>query len=367
MEQSPPPLFKQGPSALARLLFFVVLAFALLIADARYKTLDTARQAVAVALYPFQRFMLLPRDMALSAAGLFVSNASLRTENRDLKARNLDLSLKSAQAAELQVENGHLRALLQLAQRSPPGAVPAEIQYDARDPFSEKVIIDHGLRAGIMAGAPVIQEQGLIGQVTRVFPLQAEVTLLTDRDQAVPVQVLRTGVRSVIYGTPQGDALDLRFVPNGADIRVGDELVTSGLDGVYPSGLPVAQVMHIDRQSDTAFLRVTCVPIAPTHGVRQMLVLQYHSPMPPRPDDAPAATGGSAQRTPRAKAASGTPAAAARHAPAAAKAGGAAPASAATSASGAAAAHPAKRTRFNPHHLPRHTAATTPVANETPR
>jgi rod shape-determining protein MreC len=127
----------------------------------------------------------------------------------------------------------------------------------------------------------------VIGQVTRVFPLQAEVTLLTDKDQAVPVQVVRTGLRSVIYGTPKGDSLDLRFVPISADVQTGDELVTSGLDGTYPPGLPVAKVVRVDKQADTAFARVICLPVAPVRGARQLLVLHYQNTVPPRPADEP--------------------------------------------------------------------------------
>jgi rod shape-determining protein MreC len=127
----------------------------------------------------------------------------------------------------------------------------------------------------------------VIGQVTRVFPLQAEVTLLTDKDQAVPVQIVRTGLRSVIYGTPKGDTLDLRFVPISADVQTGDELVTSGLDGVYPPGLPVAKVVRVDKQADTAFARVVCVPVAPVRGARQLLVLHYVNDQPPRPPEEP--------------------------------------------------------------------------------
>jgi rod shape-determining protein MreC len=165
--------------------------------------------------------------------------------------------------------------------------VPAEIAYDTRDPFTQKVIIDHGSGAGIQPGAPVVNENGVIGQVTRVYPLQAEVTLLTDKDQALPVQLVRTGIRSVIYGTPGGDGLDLRFVPISADVKVGDQLVTSGLDGVFPAGLPVARVVRVDRKTDTAFTRVLCEPVSPIHGERQVLVLHYDNVLlPPPPDSA---------------------------------------------------------------------------------
>ncbi|MFM0740036.1 rod shape-determining protein MreC [Paraburkholderia xenovorans] len=287
MEYSPPPLFKQGPSALARLVFFVVLALALLISDARFKTLEIVRGVLGAGLYPLQRAALVPRDIFMGAADLAVTSATLRSENDKLRTKDLQLSQQANTAAELAAENTHLRALLQLQQRSTTEALPAEIQYDTRDPFTQKVVIGRGAQQGIQNGSPVVNEDGVIGQVTRVFPLQAEVTLLTDKDQAVPVQIVRTGLRSVIYGTPKGDTLDLRFVPISADVQTGDELVTSGLDGVYPPGLPVAKVVRVDKQADTAFARVICLPVAPVRGARQLLVLHYLNNVPPRPAEEP--------------------------------------------------------------------------------
>ncbi|MCC8393407.1 rod shape-determining protein MreC [Paraburkholderia sp. MMS20-SJTR3] len=287
MEYSPPPLFKQGPSALARLVFFVVLALALLISDARFQTLEIVRGVLGAGLYPLQRAALVPRDIFMGAADLAVTSATLRSENDKLRARDLQMSQQANTAASLAAENAHLRALLQLSQQLSTQSLPAEIQYDTRDPFTQKVVIGRGAQQGIRNGSPVVTEDGVIGQITRVFPLQAEVTLLTDKDQAVPVEILRTGLRSVIYGTPKGDTLDLRFVPISADVQAGDELVTSGLDGVYPPGLPVAKVVRVDKQADTAFARVICLPVAEVRGARQLLVLHVVSDVPPRPADEP--------------------------------------------------------------------------------
>jgi rod shape-determining protein MreC len=287
MEYSPPPLFKQGPSALARLIMFVVLALALLISDARFRTLEIVRGVLGAGLYPLQRAALVPRDIFMGAADLAVTSATLRTDNTQLRARNLRLSQQANESAQLAAENAHLRALLQLSQRSTIQSTPAEIQYDTRDPFTQKVVIGRGSQQDIQDGSPVVNEDGVVGQVTRVFPMQAEVTLLTDKDQAVPVQIVRTGLRSVIYGTPKGDTLDLRFVPISADVLAGDELVTSGLDGVYPPGLPVAKVVRVDKQADTAFAHVVCLPIAQVRGARQLLVLHYQNEVPPRPADEP--------------------------------------------------------------------------------
>lgn len=287
MEYSPPPLFKQGPSALARLIFFVALALGLLISDARFRTLEAIREVIGTGLFPLQRAALVPRDIGLAVADFFVTGTALHHQNTELKSRNLQLGLRASQAQQLDAENAHLRALLEITHRSTIQSVPAEIAYDTRDPFTQKVIIDHGSASGIQPGAPVVNENGVIGQVTRVYPLQAEVTLLTDKDQALPVQLVRTGIRSVMYGTPSGDGLDLRFVPISADVKVGDQLVTSGLDGVFPAGLPVAKVVRVDRKTDTAFTHVLCEPISPIHGERQVLVLHYDNVLlPPPPDSA---------------------------------------------------------------------------------
>ncbi|WP_048987578.1 rod shape-determining protein MreC [Burkholderia cenocepacia] len=283
MEYSPPPLFKQGPPALARLIFFVALAIALLVSDARFSTLEIVRGVLGTVLYPLQRAALVPRDLFMGAADLAVTGAALRHENDDLRKRNLQLSTQANQAAVLTQENAHLRAVLELRQHIATQSTPAEIQYDTSDPFTQKIVVGQGSQQGIQDGSPVVSEDGVIGQVTRVFPLQSEITLVTDRDLAIPVQVLRTGLRSVIYGTPKGDSLDLRFVPTSADLVAGDELVTSGLDGVYPPGLPVAKVVRVDKLADTAFARVTCAPVAAVRGARQMLVLHYRNDIPPRP------------------------------------------------------------------------------------
>jgi rod shape-determining protein MreC len=285
MEYSPPPLFKQGPSALARLVFFVVLSLALLVSDARFKTLEIVRAILDAGLYPLQRTALLPRDLAVGAFQFAVTNNTLRRENQALGAKNLQLSLQASQVATLTAENAHLRALLDLSRNATTQSIPAEVQYGMRDPFTQKVVIGRGSQQGVQNGSPVVSEDGMIGQVTRVFPMQSEVTLLTDKDQAVPVEIVRTGLRSIVYGTPGGDTLELHFVPISADVVAGDELVTSGLDGVYPQGLPVAKVVRVDKQADTAFARVVCTPVAAVRGARDVLVLHYRSDAPPRPEE----------------------------------------------------------------------------------
>jgi len=147
-------------------------------------------------------------------------------------------------------------------------------------------VIDRGQTHGVEAGSPVIDESGVLGQITRVYPLVSEVTLLIDRDQAIPVLNTRTGVRSVAYGQPStaGDGLELRYTLASADIAQGDLLTTSGVDGVYPAGLPVARVTSVERQAESSFARIRCEPLARINGTLHVLVLRpAAAAQPPSP------------------------------------------------------------------------------------
>jgi len=160
------------------------------------------------------------------------------------------------------------------------------VLYVGRDPYTRKLNIDRGAAQGVRPGSPIADEDGVIGQVTRVHPLVAEVTLLTDRDQAVPVQVVRNGLRAVAFGAGASGMLELRFMSAVADIQNGDRLVTSGIDGTYPAGLPVASVVRIERDAEETFARAVCQPVAGIERGRYVLVLANESARPPLPEDA---------------------------------------------------------------------------------
>ena len=298
MEYSPPPLFKQGASARAKMLLFALIAVALLMADARLKALAAIRQAVGVALYPLQVVAMLPRDALFAGAEYFTSMSTLKEENRQMREQQVLNAQQLQQSRQLLAENTYLRKLLDASQRVQLKTVMSEILYDARDPFSRKVIIDRGERHGIQPGQPVIDDLGVVGQVTRVFPFTSEITLLTDKEHAIPVQVLRSGVRSVAYGRGQTGELELRFMASNADIQPGDVLTTSGIDGVYPPGLAVATVMTVDTKTSDAFARILCKPAAGVSRHRQLLVLLGDSnAMPPPPEE----ESGNAERVRRAR------------------------------------------------------------------
>ena len=284
MEYSPPPLFKQGAPARVKVVFFSFIAIMLLVIDARLQTLSLARQVVASALYPLQMVAIMPRDMVNNLGSYFAQVSKLENENAVLKRAQLTQSLAVAADAQLTAENAQLRRLLAAGATVPVKSVMAEILYDARDSFSRRIILNRGLKHGIALGQPVIDGQGVVGQITRVFPLTAEVTLLTDKDQAIPVQVQRNGLRSVVYGKGQVGNLELR-VPSNADIKVGDVLVTSGIDGIYPPGLMVARATLIENSASTTFERIVCLPIAGLDRHNEVLVLLVDTHIEARPED----------------------------------------------------------------------------------
>jgi rod shape-determining protein MreC len=283
MEHQPPPFFRTGPSPLARLLIFATLALALLVADARLKYLETVRQIVSVITYPLQRIAGAPLSIFERASEFFVSSSALRTENQRLTQENLVNSAHTQQLNALRSENENLRKLLAARERLTPRTTFAEILYAARDPFSRKIVVDRGLQHEVRAGQPVIDGMGVIGQVTRVYPWLAEVTLITDKGHLVPVLNTRNGLRGVLGGTGNDGALELKFVPLNADFENGDQLVTSGIDGIYPPGLPVAQIVNVERNAAFLFARIVCKPVAGVSNHKQVLIVHAEQKVPEQP------------------------------------------------------------------------------------
>jgi rod shape-determining protein MreC len=280
---TPPPFFKRGPAPLARLAFFISLSLLLLVADLRFQTLEPVRLAVAAMLWPLQKAVLLPMESAGEAGNYFSKLTSLQRDNAELRQRQLAQANLLLRQTHLDEENRRLRALLDMEERIDAPARAAEILYAARDPFSRRIIIDRGITHGLATGQAVIDDLGVVGQVTRVFPMTSEVTLLTDKNQAIPVQVARNGLRAVLAGAGSG-AMELKFLPANADVQPGDTLVTSGLDGIYITGLPVARVASIDRDNSFSFARIECTPLAGVERHGQVLVLGKRTP-PPMPDE----------------------------------------------------------------------------------
>jgi rod shape-determining protein MreC len=283
LDRTPPPFFRQGPSALTKLTFCAALALFLMVADTRFTLTQPLRAVVATALHPLQRALAVPVE-AWEGGGEYLRGLREARAGEAAARRGLAQQAERALRVEqLETENARLRALLELRPAIAVRSQPAQVLYDAPDPYSRKVIIDRGASQGIVLASPVVNEAGVIGQVTRVYPLSSEVTLLTDKDAAIPVLNSRTQARSAAYGSTGG--LELRFMAGNADVQVGDALTTSGVDGVYPPGVPVAKVTAVDRKVDSGFARVQLVPAAPAEGVRHVLVLEpLGLQMPPKPE-----------------------------------------------------------------------------------
>jgi rod shape-determining protein MreC len=297
-DRTPPPFFRQGPSALTKLVVFAALALFLMVADVRFKVTYPLRAALATVLHPVQRLLLAPVENWESALDYWRSMQA--ASHADDQARRM-LASQAAQVlrvAQLQDENRRLRALLEMRPALQVKSVAAEILYDTPDPFSRKVVIDRGAAQGVIAGSPVINDAGVLGQVTRVYPLSSEVTLLTDRDAAVPVLNTRTQHRSAAFGNGDSSGMELRFLAGNADVQKGDLLNTSGVDGVYPPGLPVAKVVAVERRAESGFAQISLAPVAAADNVRHVLVLDpVGLQMPPRPEPpAPAESGRSANK-----------------------------------------------------------------------
>jgi len=298
LDRTPPPFFRQGPSALTKLCVWSALALFLMVADVRFRVTQPIRATLATVLYPLQRGLLVPVE-ALSGGrdylgGLASARAAEEAARRDL-VRQSD---RAQRFEQLQQENARLRALLDLRPSFNVRAQAAELLYEAADPYSRKVVIDRGVAHNVALGSPVVNEAGVLGQVTRVYLQSSEVTLLTDRDAAIPVLNRRTGARSAVFGSTVAASglLEMRFMAGNADVQVGDVLTTSGVDGVYPPGLLVAKVTAVDRKVDSGFARITLVPTASSDGVRHVLVLEPTGVQLPARPDAAAMEGASASK-----------------------------------------------------------------------
>ena len=291
LDRHAPSFLRQGPSPVSKLILCSALALFLMVADARFKVTDPLRNLVALALYPVQWLMLKPVEAMGQSAGYLQALQRSQAEAAGARQALILMSERATQADQLLQENARLRGLLGLRDRLVTSAQAAQILYDSADPYTRRVVVDQGGSHGVEIGSPVMDESGVLGQVTRVYPYLSEVTLLTDREQAIPVLNSRTGARGVAYGDPaasHGGGMELRFVSANADAKEDDVLTTSGLDGVYPPGLPVARVLHVERRADSAFARIYCRPIAQIEGTRHVMLLKsVADQLPARPQPEP--------------------------------------------------------------------------------
>ena len=281
----PPPFFHRGPSPLTRLAVFALLSLALLFTDTRYRYLENIRRAAAIVLYPMQRIVQMPGGALAYVGTYFSSQRTLADDNAALQAQLLSQAPLVQGYPAVEKENARLRGLMKLETRIPVDATAAEVLYSSRDPFTQKIFVDKGEAAGVQAGRAVIDSVGVVGQVTRVYPYMSEVTLVTDKDHAVPVKVERSGVRTVMYGAGAARPPELRYLSPSVEIEPGDLLVTSGIDGTYPPNLPVAEVIDIERDTGQMFARIATRPLSGVDRSQYLLVLGQAAAVPARPEE----------------------------------------------------------------------------------
>jgi len=275
LDRSPPPFFRVGFAPLTKLIFFSALSVLLMFGDKQLQFTKPIRAGLSTLIMPVQWLVLQPGQVASSVGDYFQNLEQAQKDLQALQLKQLQQSARAQQVEQLLIENQNLRQLLDLKNAVATPSQVAEILFDVPDPYNQRIVIDKGQTKEVVMGSPVIDAGGVIGQVTRVYPLTAEVTLLTDRDQSIPVMNSRTGARNIssgniLSGTP---LIELKFVPASADVKEGDLLTTSGIDGVYPAGLQVARISHIERRVDISFARIHATPLAELKG-RHVLVLQ---------------------------------------------------------------------------------------------
>ncbi len=274
IDRSPPPFFRVGFAPLTKLIFFSLLSILLMVADKKIQFTQPIRAVLSTAILPIQWVVLQPGRALSSVGEYFQSLDQAQSDLAAAKIKALQQTIRSQQVEQLQVENQSLRELLDLQTQAIKKSQIAEVLFDVADPYNQRIVIDKGSLKEVALGSPVVDVGGVVGQVTRVFPLTSEVTLLTDHDQSIPVLNSRTGARNVAYGDVLNGLpkIELRFVPASADVKEGDLLTTSGIDGVYPAGLQVARISHIERRVDISFARIHATPLAEMKG-RHVLVI----------------------------------------------------------------------------------------------
>ncbi|TDR76551.1 rod shape-determining protein MreC [Paludibacterium purpuratum] len=278
-----PSFIRQGLSPGTRLAICVALSVALLVGDSQYGLMEYTRQGMSVLFYPLQRAINFPLVAARRIDDFLTTQSTLQAENEVLRRQQMILLSRVQRLESTERDFEALRTLNQLKSERSDAASLAEILYTGRDPFSYKIIVDKGQDSQLHPGQPVVDDRGLIGQITRVQPLTAEVTLITDKTLMVPVTIQRTGLRAILYG--YGGGVEARYLPIHADVRPGDLMITSGIDGLYPEGIPVAFVTRVERNPDSAFIRVTSMPTAGVQKGRYVLVLKEKSNVPTRPTE----------------------------------------------------------------------------------
>ncbi len=264
----------QARSESWKAVLLILLCLVMMVVDHRYQNLQVVRSSISLTLSPLRYLVSLPATAGNWVTDWFTAHNELLEENESLQAESRILRARLQQLQVLAEENTRLRNLLSSSRKVADDVIVAELLSVNQNPYRQLIEINKGTSDGVEAGQAVIDEHGVMGQVINVNPESATIILISDPDHAIPVQFIRSGVRSVAFGNGSTDQLELRFLPATADIVIGDELVTSGLGGRFPGDYPVATVTTINEDLIRGFVSVVAQPSAKLDASREVLVIK---------------------------------------------------------------------------------------------
>jgi len=281
----------RGGSPGFRFTIYAILSIVIMFLDQRGAYLEQVRYALNIAAYPIQLLVSSPSAAWRWAQESTATRDALRAENERLTTRNRELELRSMRYEALAHENDQLRGLKEALQPVAERWLVAEIVDIQLNSLRQRVMIDRGTRNGVFKGQAVLDDKGLLGQTTHVGPWSAEVILITDPEHAVPVQIERTGLRTIAVGTGDTASLALPYLPANADVKTGDVLMTSGLGGVFPAGYPVGRVVEVHRDAVQPLAQVRAIPFASMNIDREVMLVWFREGHPAAPVGGDASAG----------------------------------------------------------------------------
>jgi rod shape-determining protein MreC len=289
-DSDPRPLLLGGPALGLRLIVLGLMAGGLMVADHRDHHLAAFRDWVATAAYPIQWAVQAPVAAWVAMRESLATRTRVEAQNVKLAADNFVLRLKLMRFESLEQENRRLREVRESSSRVVQRSLVAEIVRVDLDPFRQRVLVNKGTISGVFRGQAALDANGIYGQVTRAGPVSAEIILISDPEHAIPVQVNRTGARSIALGTGRSGQLSLPYLPQNADVIVGDLLVSSGLGGVYPPGYPVGKVTSVVRDPAQPLLAIEAEPLAALDRDPEVLLVWFDNEVvEPEEDTTPTA------------------------------------------------------------------------------
>jgi len=287
------PLFQQEAAASFRLIVLIFVSIVMMTVDHRFNHLEVVRSYISNSIYPIQYVVNLPARIASWGYQSLAQRSQLLSENAALKSTLLNMQARQQKLMALEIENTHLRSLLGSSARVQENVLVAEQIAVDLDPYRQQILIDKGTNDDVYIGQPLIDANGIMGQIIHASANSATALLISDPNHALPVEVVRNGLRSVVAGLGKTDAMELLHIPSSADIKVGDTLITSGLGGRFPPDYPVARITSVNHPPGKAFAQVYARPTAQLNRSREVLLVWHNRPATGDDGDSPEGLAGS--------------------------------------------------------------------------